>query len=316
MQSVLYLYPMQPGAHIPQLSTISDFYRQLQIGEPQGDEVAVMRIEEQPDSKRMHMPLFRCNFYRVVFFTNAGVDFLLPDQQFASAKNSIYFSWPGKLESWQTSGKIHGYLLCFTEAFAHIDALHPSFDQDFPFFNFESHSLLRLSAKAATALQATMEAFINEMQSDEPDRTDMLRHLLHQYLIQLRRIYRAEIRQLSAESKNGVTIYNRFKQELDRYFTELASQEVEEQATVSLLANRLHLNASYLNTVIKKLTGKTASAYIHEKTIMEARSYLLYTDLQVSQISYRLGFTNTTYFNRFFKRLTQETPLSYRSTAR
>ena len=307
---------MQPGRHIPQLKTISDFYRQLQIGEPQGDDIAAMRIEDQPAGKRMHMPLFRCNFYRVVFFTSAGVDFLLPDQQFASTDNSIYFAWPGKLESWYTNQKIYGYLICFTEAFAHFDSLHPAFDQDYPFFNFERHGLLRLSAKAASPLKSTMEALITELNGKAPDSAEMLRHLLHQYLIQLRRLYRAEMEQLSPKVKNSVAIYNKFKREIDSYFAELAGGQAEQQATVSIIADRLYLNASYLNTVIKNLTGKTASAYIHDKTIMEARSYLLYTDLQIAQVSHQLGFTNTTYFNRFFKRLTDETPLSYRKNSR
>ncbi len=115
--------------HIPHLKTITDFYDQLQIGVPRGDDFAIMRIEDQPETKRMEMPLFRCNFYRVVFFRNSGVEWSLPDQKFSSSENSICFSYPGKLESWSTSQKIFGCLVCFTEDFAHLDSLNASFDR-------------------------------------------------------------------------------------------------------------------------------------------------------------------------------------------
>lgn len=53
---------MTQEIHIPHLTTITSFYDQLRIGKPQGDDFAMMRIEDQPNSKHAEMPLFRCNF--------------------------------------------------------------------------------------------------------------------------------------------------------------------------------------------------------------------------------------------------------------
>ena len=82
--------------------------------------------------------------------------------------------------------------------------------------------------------------------------------------------------------------------------------------TVSLIAKQLFVNSNYLNSSIKNLTGKTASAHIQEKVLLEAKSFLLHTDLQVSEIAFKLGFENTSYFNRFFKKNTNLTPTEYR----
>ncbi|MEM8525300.1 MAG: hypothetical protein AAGG68_11680 [Bacteroidota bacterium] len=62
------------GKHIPHLKTISDFYQQFRIGQLQDNDFSVMRIEEHPNTKRLKRTLFRCNFYRVVFFLNEGVE--------------------------------------------------------------------------------------------------------------------------------------------------------------------------------------------------------------------------------------------------
>ncbi len=303
---------MSHGQHIPRLNTIPDFYSQLRIGTPQSDEFAVMRIEDQPETKRKEMPLFRCNFYRLVFFTSPGVEWHLPDQQFSNSVNSMYFAYPGKLESWISSQKIHGFLVCFTEEFAHLGEGHSSFDSLYPFFNFEGESLIRFGADDSDTLKSTLNQMIREMGGAHADKSEMLRALLQQYLIQIRRIYARDQASVTDAAKNGTAIFNRFRKEVDQYFATLADQAAHEQASVSLIAEKVNLNPSYLNTVIKELTGSTASSYIHHKTALEAKSYLMHTDLQVAEISHRLGFTNVSYFNRFFKRLTHETPVGFR----
>lgn len=301
------------AAHIPQLKTISDFYRQLRIGMPQGDDFSVMRIEEQPESKRQEMPLFRCNFFRVVLFTNAGVAFRLVEDRFDTQANSIYFSYPGKLESWYTHQKIHGYLVCFTESFAHLDSQSASFDQSFPFFNFESAPLLQLDTSSTLELTQLAEDMISEIESAHPDRFDMIRLLLHQYLIKLKRLYLAQKEQTDKTTRNDMAIFNRFRRTLDHHFALLAKGEAQVQPSVSLMAERLNLNASYLNTTIKNLTGNTASSYIQEKTLLEIKSYLMHTSLQMAEISHKLGFTNVSYFNRFFKKYSGITPSAFKS---
>lgn len=305
---------MSQDKHIPRLNTITDFYRKLRIGTPQSNEFAIMRIEDQPETKLKEMPLFRCNFYRLVFFTSLGVEWHLPDQQFSNTVNSMYFAYPGKLESWVSSQKIHGILVCFTEEFAHLGDTHSSFDSLYPFFNFEGKPLIRFGETESALFKATLNQMLTEVGSAYPDKTDMLRALLHQYLIQIRRVYAQDQIDLSEKTKNGNTIFNRFRKEVDHYFTALANQTAHTQASVSLIAEKVNLNPSYLNTVIKELTGSTASSYIHHKTALEAKSYLMHTDLQITEISYRLGFTNVSYFNRFFKRLTNQTPVSFRKT--
>jgi AraC family transcriptional activator of pobA len=43
---------------------------------------------------------------------------------------------------------------------------------------------------------------------------------------------------------------------------------------------------------------------------------LLHTELSVKQIADELGFEDAAYFNRFFKRLTDATPMAYRQQIR
>ena len=298
--------------HIPHLKTISDFYNQLRIGIPQGDDFSIMRIEDQPDSKRIEMPLFRCNFYRLVFFTSPGVEWHLPEENFRNSTNSIYFAYPGKLESWIIDQKVHGYLVCFTEEFAQLDALKSNFGDQYPFFQFEAKSLLRLERDQASALKTTLVEMILESDNAHRDRKEMLRLLLHRYLIQIKRNYQETYLAGNSQESRNEAVFNQFKRRVDKHFSLLAKESIVHQPSVSLMAQEMNINASYLNTTIKNLTGTTASSYIHKKCMLEAKSYLMHTDLQVIEISHKLGFTNVSYFNRFFKKHSHFTPLSFR----
>jgi AraC family transcriptional activator of pobA len=64
--------------------------------------------------------------------------------------------------------------------------------------------------------------------------------------------------------------------------------------------------------VIKSKTGKTAKACIAEKIICEAQGLLLHTSLSNKEISYRLGFVESSHFSAYFKKYTGTTPLAYR----
>ena len=63
--------------------------------------------------------------------------------------------------------------------------------------------------------------------------------------------------------------------------------------TVARIAKELHVNSNYLNSVIKQLTGKTASAHIQEKIVLEAKAFLANTDLQVT------AYCRSTWFRKY-----------------
>jgi len=50
--------------------------------------------------------------------------------------------------------------------------------------------------------------------------------------------------------------------------------------------------------------------------ILEAKRMLLHSDDSIKEIAFQLGFEDASYFNKFFKRLTLQTPLQYRTAIR
>ncbi|MFC3161625.1 helix-turn-helix transcriptional regulator [Chryseobacterium arachidis] len=78
------------------------------------------------------------------------------------------------------------------------------------------------------------------------------------------------------------------------------------------MAEQLHLSPRYLSDLLRQETGKTALELIHLALISEAKNSLRLGNQTVSEIAYELGFENSSYFARLFKKQTGMTPVEYR----
>ena len=89
-----------------------------------------------------------------------------------------------------------------------------------------------------------------------------------------------------------------------------------ERHEVGDYASMLNLSAGYLSEVVKEQSSKSAIKHIHERLVLEARRLLFHTEQSIKEISFNLGFSDASYFNRFFKRETGLTPTHYRDSIR
>lgn len=88
----------------------------------------------------------------------------------------------------------------------------------------------------------------------------------------------------------------------------------QKKITLSDIALAVGTNRTSLNMLFKKETGKTTIAYLIEVRIQIASSMLINTELPINEISERTGFSDTSYFERQFKKLFNVTPINYRNS--
>ena len=79
-------------------------------------------------------------------------------------------------------------------------------------------------------------------------------------------------------------------------------------------AELLHTTSNSLNLAVKAVLGRTAKEVIAGRIIQEAKRLLKYSNEDISEVSYSLGFEEPTHFSRFFKKMTSSTPKEYRSS--
>lgn len=97
-------------------------------------------------------------------------------------------------------------------------------------------------------------------------------------------------------------------------FNLLLSTNLNKSRSVKFYANLLAISTKKLNFVTKTYWSKTAKEFIEERIVFDSKKLLLDTPNTVKQISYSMGFTEPTNFNKFFKKFTDTTPLRFRES--
>lgn len=103
-----------------------------------------------------------------------------------------------------------------------------------------------------------------------------------------------------------------YNKKLFEDFYVLLSERLQYSRSVKYYADILQISPKKLNLITKRVYGKTAKEFIAEVLILDSIKLLIETPDSVKQISYSLGFTEPTNFNKFFKKKTSVTPQQYR----
>ena len=104
----------------------------------------------------------------------------------------------------------------------------------------------------------------------------------------------------------------RSQQLFDKFMALLKLHHTAERG-VKFYADRLCLTPNYLSGVIKDYSGKSATEWINEYVILEAKIMLKNTDLSIQEIAYKLNFVTQSAFGKYFKLQTGMGPKFYRN---
>lgn len=86
----------------------------------------------------------------------------------------------------------------------------------------------------------------------------------------------------------------------------------DENLSVSFIASKYEVNASYLSRAFKDITGMNLLEYIHKTRISAAKIFL--KEYPVKDACIMSGFTDTQSFVRIFRKYESITPAEYRTT--
>lgn len=86
--------------------------------------------------------------------------------------------------------------------------------------------------------------------------------------------------------------------------------------TLNDIAEALHANSSYLSRLFKQKSGNNLFDAVLEKRIEKAKGYMTDTDWKIYKISQAVGFEDTGYFSRVFKKYTGISPTEYKNGRR
>jgi len=89
--------------------------------------------------------------------------------------------------------------------------------------------------------------------------------------------------------------------EIVNSFMKLVKTNFMTMKQVSDYAKQLYISANYLNRLIKKNTGYTASYHIQQQIVLEAKKQVKTAGASLKQVAYSLGYDDLSHFSKFFK---------------
>lgn len=97
---------------------------------------------------------------------------------------------------------------------------------------------------------------------------------------------------------------------------ELIHESIHQIPPVRKLARAVQLTDSKLQSGFKFLYQKTVNNYIREVKLQEAHNYFMDTDLTVSEVVYKIGYTSRSYFTQIFYERFGILPNEYRKSSK
>lgn len=117
---------------------------------------------------------------------------------------------------------------------------------------------------------------------------------------------------LKTIEKNSISHTKNRKNRNIEIIYEILESDFGENMNLNNLADRLQLNPSYISRTFKESTGISFIDYLTNLRIEKSKELLDSTELNIQDICLKVGYWNTNYFIKVFKKKTGKTPGEYR----
>jgi len=244
-------------------------------------------------------------YYMLVFTKHTRGRHWVDAVPYVRQDHALYFSSPSQLLVKEEPTPFWGTRLEFTEEFLALQ--HNAALRQLPLIQNpqNGHELTLPPADEALAddLLAKLEA---EYRRPGEWQHQLLSAYLTVLLTHLSRLYTEQYP--GGEPSADQRLLRTYRARIEEHF--------RERHEVGAYAELLHISAGHLSEVVKAQSGKSAIKHLHERLVLEAKRLLCYTPQSLKEMAFDLGFSDASYFNRFFKRETGLTPAEYRASIR
>ena len=253
-----------------------------------------------------------CNYsvFGLFLRDDVAVDLTYGFGKYDYSEGTLICVAPGQIGGKEENGElvdIKGWALLF-----HPDLLHGTHLEqtikEYSFFDYRINEALHISNEEHDTLVSLMRQIRDEIENNKHDdfQDTIIVGYLEVLLNYCRRFYNRQFLTRKIENND---LLKKFDSLLRKYFEE-GKQLSLGLPTVQYCADKLCVSANYFGDLIKKSTGDTASHYIRNFIIQQAKN-LLASGEAITQAAYGLGFEYPQHFSRMFKKYTGMTPKEY-----
>lgn len=87
---------------------------------------------------------------------------------------------------------------------------------------------------------------------------------------------------------------------------------IEEEIGLNEIINNCSVSQGYLSRIFKRQFNISVMEYLHMRKINMAKSYFCFTDLSITDVAFKLGYNESSYFSKVFKKYENTTVYKYK----
>ncbi|WP_432714879.1 helix-turn-helix domain-containing protein, partial [Pedobacter sp.] len=250
----------------------------------------------------------RRDFFKIMLFQGDNV-FHYGDRSIEVTGNTLLFFNPHVLYTYDKLALgTKGYFCIFRDGFFK-ESLRINLN-DLPLFSAAKHPVFSLTEAQNLEVEGIFEKISEELTTDYVYKFELVKNYVSELIYLAIKLQPSE--KVVRHKNAGSRITSVFSELLERQFPIETTFQRFELRSPKDIADKLSIHVNHLNRAIKKTTGRTTSDHIFERLITEAKALLRYTDWNIAEISYVLGFEDQAHFNNFFKKQVKISPSTFR----
>lgn len=247
--------------------------------------------------------------YGIFFHDESDIDLAYGCGKYDYKKGTVICVAPGQIGGKEDNGErvmLTGWALLFHPDLLHGTPLEKTI-KHYSFFDYRINEALHMTDEEHNIFVSLMQQMRDELHK----RHDELQNAIIVGYIGLvlnfcQRFYN---RQFITRKLENSDILMKFDSLLRGYYEEKKQLQLG-IPTVQYCADKLCMSSNYFGDLIKKTTGETASNYIRQYIIRQAKNELV-TGAPIAQVAYELGFEYPQHLSRMFKKQVGLTPSEY-----
>jgi AraC family transcriptional regulator, transcriptional activator of pobA len=239
------------------------------------------------------------NYFEIIYLSGGSGSHFIDSRKFEVTPPVMFFVRQEQTHHFDLTGEPEGFVAIIKKIF-----IQKSLDNELKLLLTRLSSQSCVLIKDNQTIHQLFQLLVKEYSVNSDQSFHIIEGLLKALLAKVLEI--AQPFMLTAEHRS----------DLYQSFIEILQASAVVKNSVQFYAEKLNTTPQNLNAACRKAVDRPSAEVLSEFITSQAKRLLLYTNNTVSQIAGALDFIDASHFIKYFKRITGQTPQSFRKSGK